>query len=79
MGCCGQNRAAFANHATQPSFSLPSNPPTSLRFVQGRSIVVRGPLTGRRYEFDGRSYTQGIDPRDVTALLKSGHFEKAPE
>ena len=78
MGCCGQNRTAFAHHAqplaASPN-STPANSATSLRFLQKRAILVRGPLTGRRYAFSPDGVTSNIDPADVEALLKSGHFE----
>jgi hypothetical protein len=78
MGCCGRSRAAFANNqGPQPADFLQSTPMTSLRFVQRRSIVVRGPVTGRRYEFRDGAYVRGIDTRDAADLLKSGYFEKA--
>jgi hypothetical protein len=70
MPCCGQNRAAVANKS--------ESRPAGLRFLQRRSIVVRGPATGRRYEFHDGAYTRGIDDRDATALLKSGYFEQVP-
>jgi hypothetical protein len=77
MGCCGQNRdfAKYAN--SQPNQNTTSSVETSLRFVQRRSITVRGPVSGRRYQFQSGSYTHGIDPRDVAQLLTSGFFEKA--
>jgi hypothetical protein len=76
MGCCGQNRdfAKYAN--SQPSSNSASSADTSLRFVQRRSIAVRGPITGRRYQFHSGSYTHGMDPRDVVQLLTSGFFER---
>jgi len=49
----------------------------SLRFVERRSVVVRGPVTGRRYQFRDGAYVRGIDARDATGLLKSGYFEKS--
>jgi hypothetical protein len=77
MGCCGQNREFAKNESSQAPFNLQSGAETSLRFVQRRSIVVRGPITGRPYQFHESNYTPDIDPRDVTFLLKSGFFEKA--
>jgi hypothetical protein len=78
VGCCGQNRAALASQTAnaQSSNAQPSAAPISLRFLQRRSIVVRGPVTGRRYQFHDGAYTRGIDRRDTVELLKSGCFEK---
>jgi len=77
MGCCGQNREFAKHESSQAPFNPPSSAETSLRFVQRRSIVVRGPITRKRYQFHESHYTPGIDPQDVTFLLKSGFFEKA--
>jgi hypothetical protein len=78
VGCCGQNRAALASHTAtaQSSNAQASAAPASLRFVQRRSIVVRGPVTGRRYQFHDGAFTPGIDLRDTVELLKTGYFEK---
>jgi hypothetical protein len=73
VGCCGQNRAALASQAANDQPPAASN---SLKFVQRRSIVVRGPVTGRRYQFHDGAFTRGIDSRDTVELLKTGCFEK---
>ncbi len=78
MGCCGQNRAALSNSLdSQPMTGLQSTQTASLRFVQKRSIIVRGPETGRRYQFRDGAYTSGVAMDDATALLKTGFFEAA--
>jgi hypothetical protein len=80
MGCCGQNRAALAQTMNpQQANGLPSAKATSLRFIQRRSILVRGPVTGRSYHFSGGASTRGIDARDAAGLLKSGYFSIATE
>lgn len=76
MSCCGQNRAFAKQEGTQAADSFPASAATSLKFVQRRSIVLRGPVTGQRYQFHDGAYTRGIDARDVTALLKSGYFQQ---
>jgi hypothetical protein len=77
MACCGQNREFARQESSEAPFHPQSGAETSLRFIQRRSIVVRGPITGKRYQFHESHYTPGIDPRDVAFLLKSGFFEKA--
>jgi hypothetical protein len=77
MACCGQNRTAFAHQASTANRTVaPVNSATSLRFLQKRAILVRGPLTGRRYQFSPEAFTTNIDPGDMDALLKSGYFER---
>jgi len=74
MSCCGQNRIAYANsqQTEAPQGTI------GLKFVQRRSIAVRGRITGRHYVFHDGAFTRGIDPRDATDLLQSGHFERMP-
>lgn len=75
MACCGQNRSNFASNPQSLATAGEVSASTSLRFVQRRSIAVRGPVTGKHYQFHNAAYTHGIDPRDSAVLLKSGHFE----
>jgi hypothetical protein len=74
MSCCGQNRLVYAN-SQQPDAPQGT---IGLKFIQRRSIAVRGRVTGTRYFFHAGFFTRGIDPRDAADLLRSGHFEKMP-
>jgi len=62
-----------------PANGLAPAAATSLKFIQRRSILVRGPVTGRRYHFSGGASTRGIDARDAAGLMKSGYFAIAVE
>lgn len=63
---------------TNPSLSevRTSFPPTAPPF-EAATKRVRGPVTGRWYEFSGAQPPQVMDPRDGSALLRSGLFGRA--
>jgi hypothetical protein len=63
----------------QPSQKLarPHSPPASLRYVDNSPIRVRGPVTGRQYQFSGSSPVQAVEPRDVAGLLATCLFRSA--
>lgn len=45
-----------------------------LRYSQNSPIRVRGPVTGRQYEFRAGHSIQQVDPRDAPALLRVPYF-----
>jgi hypothetical protein len=45
-----------------------------LRYKEGSAVRVRGPVTGRRYEFSILEPMQSVDPRDAAPLTHSGMF-----
>jgi hypothetical protein len=49
----------------------------NIRFRQSSAILVRGPVTGRHYQFDGSVNTRLVDARDAAALVKTGYFQHA--
>jgi hypothetical protein len=48
-----------------------------LEFTQGSAVLIRGPSTGRHYQFGGGVQVQPVDSRDAAPLLKSGYFRLA--
>jgi hypothetical protein len=48
----------------------------TLRYSESSPILVRGPATGRRYEFSGTHPVQTVDPRDAAALLRTRFFRR---
>lgn len=76
MGCCGQGRAITAQNnpgpnqqAATPGWS------TKVRFTQKAAILIRGPVTGRHYQFHEGAYSQQVDTRDAVVLVKTGYFQ----
>ncbi len=51
-------------------------PRTAIRFTENSSVKVKGPATGREYQFSPTSPTQNIDPRDARLLLRSRFFRQ---
>lgn len=88
MGCCGQNRAALSRQFATRSNTTPSaiggseptpaivSPPVRLHYMQASAILVRGPVTGRIYQFSAAQPDSNVDSRDVAALVRSGLFRQ---
>jgi hypothetical protein len=52
-------------------------PTINLRYIERSPIQVRGPITGRMYEFSPSQPIQPIDARDVATLLRTRFFLRA--
>jgi hypothetical protein len=88
MGCCGQKRAWFriASRVTAPATAIshpaPSatqsvisdSPSVRLRYVGPTPVAVRGPTTGRAYQFTPGRPDQLVDSRDAMPLLQTRYF-----
>ena len=48
----------------------------TLRYRSLSALIVRGPITGRRYQFAGGGSMQTVDRRDAEALLTTGFFDR---
>jgi hypothetical protein len=85
MGCCGQKRDGLRG-APQPSPGIhrrgartAATPPpggrvVAVRYVERSRLVVRGPATGRQYEFSAAKPTQIVAAHDADALLRTRYF-----
>jgi hypothetical protein len=51
----------------------------TVRYVEKSPVLVRGPATGRQYEFSGAHPTQNVDSRDAEALLRTRFFRRAAQ
>ena len=47
----------------------------NIRFRQSSAIMVRGPVTGKHYQFNGAVNAVRVDARDAAALVKTGYFQ----
>jgi hypothetical protein len=74
MGCCGQKRFAIA--IAQPSVAerAPVAHQARLEYLAEAAILVRGPSTGRHYQFSAANRVQAVDPVDAGPLVKTGYF-----
>jgi hypothetical protein len=93
MPCCGQNRekaqaaaapapakTVTAVPAVKTSASAPppaSGPTAKLHYTGVAAVRVRGPQTGRTYEFSGASPDARVDRRDADGLIRIGLFRRA--
>ena len=48
----------------------------SLRYVEKSPVRVRGPVSGRQYDFSGSHPVQAVDPRDAALLLRTRFFQQ---
>jgi len=48
-----------------------------LTYRERARILVRGPVTGRAYEFSPQLPPPSVEPRDADVLLRSGRFRRA--
>jgi hypothetical protein len=58
----------------------PAQPPNSsvaLHYLEHSPIRVRGPMTGREYDFSGSQPVQAVDSRDAPALLRTRFFRSS--
>ncbi len=78
MACCGQQRAALVqDKATGTQTFQDTGTSVNIRFTQPSAVLVRGPVTGRHYQFNGSVNTLRVDARDAATLIKSGYFQPA--
>jgi hypothetical protein len=61
---------------TQSPQPLTTHPSVALRYTETSPILVRGPATGRQYQFSGSKPVQTVDARDAAALLRTGFFSQ---
>lgn len=77
MACCGQQRAELAQgKSTGAPTEQDAGMSVNVRFKQPSAVLVRGPVTGRHYQFDGTVNTRRVDARDAVPLIKSGYFQQ---
>jgi hypothetical protein len=48
-----------------------------LRTRERTRLLVRGPVSGRAYEFSADRPAQAVDSRDAQVLLRTRHFVRA--
>jgi hypothetical protein len=60
----------------QPAGYTPSYLQITIRYLQTSPIRVKGPTSGRQYEFSGSHPIQLVDTRDAKALLRTGFFRR---
>lgn len=78
MSCCGRRTSAAPAAAPAPTrVSLPQDTRAGtvmLRLRERARLRVRGPFTGRTYEFSAERPEQLVDRRDADALMRTSRF-----
>jgi hypothetical protein len=54
----------------------PVESPVRVQYSERSRILVRGPVTGREYEFSASQSVQTVDGRDAPALLRTRYFQR---
>ena len=76
---CGANVAAPGpgpGAATVRASAEAGFPSVELRYTEAAAIRVRGPVTGRRYDFSGAEPVQPVDVRDAAVLTRNSAFRR---
>lgn len=73
MGCCGQKRSELAGNR-QRELGEPSV--VAIRYLRAAPILVRGPITGRHYQFSAENPVVPVDARDAGTLLQTALFQR---
>ena len=89
MGCCGQRRNPPPPALRPgPVAAVPEFRPGArgaaarargvlLRYREQARVLVRGPVTGRAYEFSAQQPILSVEPRDADMLLRTRQFVRA--
>jgi hypothetical protein len=84
--CCGQKRSMLRSNPvpavnTQARVLHPQSGAHSsiaIRYVGSSLLRVRGPVTGRQYQFSGSHAVHSVDTRDAALLLRTQFFRQTP-
>jgi hypothetical protein len=74
----GVPAAGASSSAMTSSISAKGPFPTvTLHYLNFSAISLRGPVTGRSYEFSGSQPFQAVDIRDASVLTRSSSFRRS--
>jgi hypothetical protein len=73
MGCCGQGRAALRAGQSRAGSWSRSSATTTVRYIGGSQVRIRGAATGRLYEF-ARGGRAAVAAADVAVMVATGLF-----
>lgn len=68
--CCGQKRSALKVSGEAQQANL------NLHYFGYSTMNVRGPATGRLYQFSKLQPMQAVDARDAAAILRTRLFRR---
>jgi hypothetical protein len=71
MPCCGRSNTGTMSITQQ---DIDNGLRLEIEYTGGRTVQVRGSITGSEYVFSGLQRLQKVDPRDAMAILKNQLF-----
>ncbi len=71
------NPPAPAEAAATRTHSQAAWSTTRLRYLEHSPVRVRGPVTGKHYDFSGANPVAAVEARDAEALLRTRFFTRA--
>lgn len=77
QGLAGQVGSAFEGLGHGMYRGAAGHRSVVLRYYDRARVRVRGPVTGRVYEFSAEQPTQSVEARDAELLLRTRHFMRA--
>ncbi len=72
--CCGQRRRALKMSGEQDESGGESL--VKLLYYGHAPVHIRGPVTGRLYQFSREQTTQAVDARDAVSMLRTRLFRQ---
>jgi hypothetical protein len=65
--CCGERPSSPDRNRAPGGW-------VQIRYLENSPVLVRGPATGRQYQFSGAAPVQAVEQRDAQALLRTRLF-----
>ena len=87
--CCGSRRSALrtssparsaaprVRDAEAAALATPAIASVVLRYAGPSPVRVKGPVSGRAYDFSAARTAQAVDARDAPGLTRTGIFSRA--
>jgi hypothetical protein len=73
----GSEEPAWPGSSAGPAAGRTGARAVQLRYRDRARVLVRGPLSGRSYEFSAAAPVQAVDARDAESLLRTRLFVRA--
>jgi hypothetical protein len=70
VSCCGQSAGQLVVNQKDIDEGLA----LEIEYSGGRTVTVKGGVTGKSYVFSGLRRLGAVDPRDAMTILRDGRF-----
>jgi hypothetical protein len=71
LACCGETRTG---RLTISQKDIDEGLTLQIEYAGGRTVRIRGAVTGSEYVFSGLERIRAVDPRDAPHILSNGSF-----